>query len=248
MPSSQHSPIESEPVGPTVDLAPAPPALYARAHKMTEVCVARSGPDIYTRLVEAIEEGDLPPGTRLREAELAERYSVSRTPIREALKRLESQGLAVHEPNRGVVVAQLDHDQLNELYVIRTVLEGTVARLAAQHATKPEIELLQEMVENDRANAQDPVALSASNRAFHRRLTAASHNRFLVSQIEHMKQALLLLGGSTFSDPIRRQAAIDEHAAIVEAVAQRDSDAADMLARRHIEAAHKARLRGTEQA
>lgn len=212
---------------------------------MMECALAFNGADIYARLVEAIEDGGLAPGTRLREAELAERYGVSRTPIREGLKRLESQGLAVHEPNRGMVVATLDHDQLNELYVIRIVLEGTVARLAAQHATKAEIEVMQEMVESDRQNAVDAKALSASNRAFHRRLTAASHNRFLVSQIEHMKQSLLLLGGTTFDDPVRRQAAIDEHAAIVEAVANRDPDAADALARQHIECAHKARLRAS---
>lgn len=205
--------------------------------------MAINGSEIYAKLVDGIEEGSLPPGTRLRETELAKLYGVSRTPIREGLKRLESQGLAIHEPNCGMVVATLDHDQLNELYIIRAVLEGTAARLAAQHATKAEVEILQEMVEADRANADDAQALSASNRIFHRRLIAASHNRFLVSQIDHMKQSLLLLGGTTFTDPQRRKAAIDEHSAIAEAVAKRDSATADILARQHIEASHKARLR-----
>ena len=220
------------------------PALYTHGHKtLKDPCLAHSGSDIYARLVAAIEDGSLEPGTRLREAELAKGYGVSRTPVREGLKRLESQGLAVHEPNRGMVVASLDNDQLNELYVVRAILEGTVARLAAQHATRAEIEIMQEMVEADRQNTGDVQALSASNRAFHRRLTAASHNRFLVSQIEHMKQSLLLLAGTTFADPQRRQAAIEEHAAIVSAVASRDGENADLLARQHIEAAHKARLR-----
>lgn len=205
--------------------------------------LAHSGSDIYARLLGAIEDGSLAPGTRLREAELAEHYGVSRTPIREGLKRLESQGLAVHEPNRGMVVASLDHDQLSELYVIRAVLEGTAAGLAAQHAAQPEIDILQDMVDFDRDNTNDARALAASNRAFHKRLTAASHNRFLVDQVEHMKRSLILLGATTFVDPERRQAAIEEHAAIVTAIAQRDPEGADKQARQHIEASFKARLR-----
>ncbi len=202
-----------------------------------------NGADIYRRLVEGIEAGALAPGTRLREAELAERYGVSRTPIREGLKRLESQGLAVHEPNRGMVIPVLDNDQINELYVVRAVLEGTVARLAAQHATDAEVAILADMVETDRAMHDDADRLAASNRAFHRRLTLASHNRYLAAQIEHMKQSLLLLGGTTFVDPARRTDAIEEHAAIVEAIAARDPAAAELAARTHIEAAHKGRLR-----
>lgn len=201
-----------------------------------------NGSEVYRKLVEAIEGGTLVPGARLREAELAERYGVSRTPIREGLKRLESQGLAVHEPNRGMVVPVLDNDQINELYVVRAVLEGTVARLAAQHATAAEIAILQDMVEADRAVIGNAEALSASNRAFHRRLTLASHNRYLVAQVEHMKQFLLLLGGTTFVDPERRERAVEEHARIVSALSERDKDTAEAAGRAHIKAAHKARL------
>ena len=201
-----------------------------------------NGSEVYRKLVEAIEGGTLAPGARLREAELAERYGVSRTPVREGLKRLESQGLAVHEPNRGMIVPVLDNDQINELYVVRAVLEGTVARLAAQHATAAEIAILEDMVEADRTVIGDAEALSASNRAFHRRLTLASHNRYLVAQVEHMKQFLLLLGGTTFVDPDRRERAVEEHARIVAAVSKRDKDAAEAAGRAHIRAAHKARL------
>lgn len=201
-----------------------------------------NGADIYRELLQGIEAGSLVPGTRLREAELAARFGVSRTPIREGLKRLESQGLAVHETNRGMVIPVLDNDQINELYVVRAVLEGTVARLAAQHATDAEIAILGEMVEADRAVHDDPVQLSASNRAFHRRLTLASHNRYLAAQIDHMKQFLLLSGGTTFVDPARRDLAIEEHARIVKALAARDGAAAEGAGRMHIEAAHKARL------
>jgi len=138
---------------------------------------ALNGAEIFRRLVSSIEDGTLTPGERLREAELADRFGVSRTPIREGLKRLESHGLATYEPNRGMVIPVLDNDQINELYIIRAVLEGTVARLAAQHATAAEIAIFKDMIEADRAAIHDAEALSRSNRAFHRRLTLASHNR-----------------------------------------------------------------------
>ena len=121
-----------------------------------------SGTDIYHLLVEAIENGELSPGTRLRETELAERFGVSRTPVREGLKQLEAQGLARHEANRGMVIPTLDNDEINELYIIREVLEGTAARLAAQHATEVEIAILKDMVESDQAR-QDDVPGPAGN-------------------------------------------------------------------------------------
>lgn len=201
-----------------------------------------NGIEIFRRLVSSIEDGTLVPGSRLREAELAERFGVSRTPIREGLKRLESHGLAAHEPNRGMVIPVLDNDQINELYVVRAVLEGTVARLAAQHATAAEIAIFEDMIEADRLSIDDADALSRSNRAFHRRLTLASHNRYLVAQVEHMKQFLLLLSGNTFVDPTRREEAVEEHARIVGAISARDMDAAEQAGRAHIKAAHKVRL------
>jgi len=203
---------------------------------------ALNGSEIFRRLVSAIEDGTLVPGARLREADLAERYGVSRTPIREGLKRLESHGLAAYEPNRGMIIPVLDNDQINELYIVRAVLEGTVAGLAAQHATAAEIAIFEDMIEADRAAIDDPEALSRSNRAFHQRLTLASHNRYLIAQVEHMKQFLLLLSGNTFVDPQRREEAVDEHARIVAAVAARDLDAAEAAGRDHIRAAHKVRL------
>lgn len=202
-----------------------------------------SGNDIYGILLAAIEQGNLKPGTRLREAELAESFGVSRTPIREGLKRLEAQGLAVHQPNRGMVIPTLDNDQLNELYVVRAVLEGTVARLAAQHASDAEIALLREMTESDRNSDADAYELAAANRNFHRRMTLAAHNSYLVAQIGHMKQSLLLLDGTTFVDADRRRSAIEEHEAIVDAIEARDFDRAEAAARKHIHEAHKARLR-----
>lgn len=201
-----------------------------------------NGSEIYHRLIGLIEERTLKPGDRLREADLAEEFGVSRTPIREGLKRLEAQGLAVHEPNRGMVIPTLDHNQVNEVYFMREVLEGTAAGLAAKHASQPEIEILQDLVDADRKRIADPDSLVRSNREFHRRLCLASHNRYLVDQIDQLRLSLILMAGTTLDTPERREAAVEEHAAIVRAIADGDSEAAEAAARLHIFHAHKTRL------
>lgn len=201
-----------------------------------------NGSEIYQRLISLIEERVLKPGDRLREADLAKEFSVSRTPIREGLKRLEAQGLAVHEPNRGMVIATLDHSQVNEVYFMREVLEGTAAGLAAKHASEPEIEILQDLVVADRQRIADKEELVRSNREFHRRLCLASHNRYLVDQIDHLRLSLILMAGTTLDTPERRETAVEEHAAIVDAIASGHAEEAERAAKRHIEAAHKTRL------
>src|SRR4051794_41726334 len=104
--------------------------------------------DAYDLILEAIDQGEFHPGDRLVESELAVRFGVSRTPIREALQRLETQAVLARD-GRSLVVASLDHDQLGELYVVRGELEGLAARLAAQHAAPEEVRVLWEMVRKD---------------------------------------------------------------------------------------------------
>ena len=123
--------------------------------------------DAYELILEAIDTGVYEPGDRLVESELAERFGVSRTPIREALQRLETQSLLARD-GRSLIVASLSHNQLAELYVVRSELEGLAASLAAQHATPEEIRVLRDMVEDDRTRLSDPAALSRSNRRFHK--------------------------------------------------------------------------------
>ena len=115
--------------------------------------------DAYTLILEAIDSGVYRPGDRLVESELAERFGVSRTPIREALQRLETQSLLARD-GRSLIVASLDHNQMAELYVVRTELEGLAARLAARHATEEEIQVMRDMVSEDRVLLDDPSAES----------------------------------------------------------------------------------------
>jgi DNA-binding GntR family transcriptional regulator len=203
----------------------------------------RNGSSAYDRLLRAIEDGELPPGSRLREAELAERFAISRTPIREALGRLEGQGLVAHEPHRGASVARLDYAQVTELYDLREVLEGTAARLAAIHASDIEVDLLDEMVARDQALAGTAVDLARTNRLFHRQIHACTRNRFLQATLENMRLSLVLLAGTTLAVPGRAAQSIDEHRQIVERIRAHDRDGAEAAARAHIRAAFKARIR-----
>ena len=114
---------------------------------------------------------------------LRRELEMGRTPIREALQRLETQSLLARD-GRSLGVASLDHNQMAELYVVRTELEGLAARLAARHATQEEVQVLSGMVEEDRALLDDPAALARANRRFHKQIHLASHNRFLVQQLD----------------------------------------------------------------
>lgn len=195
----------------------------------------------YDLLLDAIEGGVFLPGARLREAELALRFSISRTPVREALKRLESQGLVVHEAHHGAVVSSIGEEQIAELYMVREVLEGAAAREAAIHATPVEIELLFEMVARDRGLIGEPRKLAQTNRLFHARVRNASRNRYLARTLENLRLSLALLGRTSLAYPGRGDQAVDEHEAIVRAIAAHDPDTAEAAAKLHIRNAYEVR-------
>ena len=198
--------------------------------------------DAYELLLGAIDNGDYRPGDRLVEAELAERFGVSRTPVREALQRLETQSVLTRD-GRSLVVSSLDHDQMGELYVLRSELEALAARLAAQHAAPEEITVLEAMVEEDRAFIANPDRMSRANKRFHRQLHLASHNRYLIQQLEMLYRSMALLAVTSFRFEGRGELALAEHGAIVEAIRNRDGAAADVAVRAHISAAYEARLK-----
>ncbi|AWI84864.1 GntR family transcriptional regulator [Alloyangia pacifica] len=198
--------------------------------------------DAYTLILEAIDQGVYRPGDRLVESELAERFGVSRTPIREALQRLETQSLLARD-GRSLIVASLDHNQMAELYVVRTELEGLAARLAARHATEEEVQVLRDMVEDDRALLNDPAALARANRRFHRMIQLASHNRYLVQQLDLVHRSMALMATTSLAAEGRGTNALAEHAAIVDAIARRDEAAADKALREHISVAFVTRLK-----
>ena len=198
--------------------------------------------DAYGLILEAIDAGIYRPGDRMVESELADRFGVSRTPIREALQRLETQSLLTRD-GRSLIVASLDHNQLAELYAVRAELEGLAARLAAQHAAPEEIRVLREMIEDDRTKIGNPAALARSNRRFHKQIHLASHNRYLVQQLDLVHRTMALMATTSLAAQGRGEIAQSEHDGIVRAIEARDEAGAEKALKDHISIAFMTRLK-----
>ncbi len=198
--------------------------------------------DAYTLILEAIDGGDFRPGDRLVESDLADRFGVSRTPIREALQRLETQSLLTRD-GRSLIVASLDHNQLAELYVVRAELEGLAAGLAARHATPEEVRVLQDMVTDDHKLIGKPQAMARANRRFHKQIHLSSHNRFLVQQLDLVHRSMALMATTSLAAVGRDEDALSEHQCIVSAIETGDVDGASEALRSHISKAFVTRLK-----
>jgi DNA-binding GntR family transcriptional regulator len=199
--------------------------------------------DAYLKIMEAIQAGELKPGTRVREVELAEWLGSSRTPVREALSRLQSEGLLIQEPRRGLTITQMDNNMISELYFMREVLESTAAGLAARHASDVEISLLREIVDQSRTLEDDPIKLARNNRLFHDALYRAAHNRYLLKTLSLLHESLALVGQPNRPLAGRSQQTYEEHNAILSAIERRDFEQAQEAARIHIQSAHRVRIR-----
>ncbi|MEL7256010.1 MAG: GntR family transcriptional regulator [Pseudomonadota bacterium] len=198
--------------------------------------------DAYTLILEAIDGGDFRPGDRLVESDLADRFGVSRTPIREALQRLETQSLLTRD-GRSLIVASLDHNQLAELYVVRAELEGLAAGLAARHASPEEVRVLQDMVTDDHKLIGKPQAMARANRRFHKQIHLSSHNRFLVQQLDLVHRSMALMATTSLAAVGRDEDALSEHQTIVSAIEAGDVAAASEALRSHISKAFVTRLK-----
>jgi len=131
---------------------------------------------------------------------------------------------------------------VTELYYMREVLEGSAARLAAQHASDVEISILEDLCQQYEAALNDQNALTLSNRRFHETLYRCSHNRYLLNMVTVLHDALSLLGGTTLDNLERAEETLREHRNVVAAIRARDADAADQALRTHIRAAQKVRM------
>ena len=198
--------------------------------------------DAYTLILEAIDMGVFKPGDRLVESDLAERFGVSRTPIREALQRLETQSL-LNRDGRSLFVSSLDHNQIADLYVVRAELEGLAAKLAARTATNEEQRVLVEMVEQDFELVDDPSALARANRRFHKQIHLSTHNRYLVQQLDLVHRSMALMATTSLAADGRGLEAMKEHQAIVSAIVNRDEEAAYQALKHHLSSAFVTRLK-----
>lgn len=202
-----------------------------------------SGESAYDRLHEAIRTGLFRPGDRLREEDVADRLTLSRTPVREALRRLEADGIIEHRPRQGAVVRQLSHPEVVELYEMRVVLERTAAEMAAKHGTGPEFDALDDLNQAIALERTNPARAAAINQDFHRGLYLACRNRFLMEAARALNNSLLLLGPTTFTDEARIDTVTAQHAAIVDALRNADAEAAGAAAEAHLNTSLRERLK-----
>lgn len=174
---------------------------------------------------------------------LANRLKVSRTPVREALKDLEADGLVEHLPRVGASIKSLSYAEVVELYEMRAVLEGLAAKMAARSASDLELQALAKL-NTQMAQAIDvPAQMAQLNRNFHRLLFNAAKNRYLLQAVSMVQKTLLVVGPSTLTEVSRASAVIEEHARVIEALMAREGAKAEAAMVAHIEASHRARLR-----
>ncbi|MEO1732154.1 MAG: GntR family transcriptional regulator [Pseudomonadota bacterium] len=202
-----------------------------------------SGDAAYDVILSAIRDGRFAPGDRLREEEVGEFLSLSRTPVREALRRLEADGIVEHSPRIGAVIRRLAHSEIVELYEMRMVLERTAAEMAAKHGATAEFDALDDLNAAILAERQNPATAAAINQSFHRGLYLAGRNQFLMDAARALNNSLLLLGPTTYVDDARIDDVVAQHQAIIDALRNEDAEQAGAAAEAHLQASLRYRLR-----
>jgi len=201
------------------------------------------GDEIFRVLRSEILEGLHSPGTAMRETVVASRFGVSRTPVREALTRLQHERL-LERGVRGLQVPRVDPQEVIQIYDLRVMLEEEVAGQAAVGRSSADVIRLEALVERDRALVDpDDQLRTRSNLTFHAAVWTATHNAVLEDQLDRLSTHLIHSPHSTLSVPGRWTESLDEHAALVEAIAGRRVEDARRIARMHMETARSLRLR-----
>jgi DNA-binding GntR family transcriptional regulator len=193
--------------------------------------------EVAQRLRERIYSGAFPPGTKLRQEQLAEQLRVSRTPLREALRVLERDGLVQSEPGRGVRVIEADPAALIEAYNLREAVDGVAARLAAEHATPADVDRLHAhlAVQRSTVDPWDAAAYTIANVEFHTMVMELSANRYIMAELPLVRMTSQVFTPVMLVPEERGRAAVADHTSIVDAIAARDPQRAERLARAHIQ-------------
>lgn len=214
---------------------------------MTRPRDRRNGPTPYERIKTAILDGTFGPGDPLVEASVADWCGVSRTPVREALTRLEQDGLA-RRTEFGLVVRVRSPEEILDIYRIRIVLEEAAARTAAERHTEFDVARMERLLqEGVKIDPTDESSMVEYNRRFHLGVWRAGHNEALIDLLERLDLHLLRFPATTLSYGDRWREALAEHRDLVNAIARGDADRAGRIARKHFTTAREIRLRLWEQ-
>lgn len=198
---------------------------------------------VYDEIRAAMREGRYRPGDRLREEEIARQMNVSRTPVREALARLQSRGLVDNAGGRGLVVRRFGLSDVMELYAMYEIVEGAAASLAAEQASASDMEALRDINLAFRSSLNDTAELGCLNLRLHAAIHLAARNRYLNLAIREVQDTIEILDTAPYVLPERAEESANEHEEIVEAIARRDAAGAEKASRLHVRAALRARLR-----
>lgn len=201
----------------------------------------------YDKLKAAILDGTLTPGAPLVESSVAEWCGVSRTPVREALTRLEQDGLVVRS-DRGLVVRERSPEEILDLYDVRIVLETLAARLAAERHSRLDLIKMERLVQvGAEVDADQPEVMARNNREFHQAVWQAARNEALLDLLSRLNLHLVRYPVTTLAYPGRWERAMAEHRELVSAIAARDPARAADIARTHFTEARDIRLRLWEE-
>ncbi|WP_226575749.1 GntR family transcriptional regulator [Acuticoccus sediminis] len=198
------------------------------------------GDRVYGQLLDAIMTGEIPLGAKIREIELAQRFGVSRGPLREAIRRLEERRIVVRTAHVGARVNELTSQALLELFYVREAMEGMAARLASERMSDREIAELGALLEHhaEVVERSDIYAQPSSDRDFHYLIAKGARNDLIEGLLcRDLYQLLRIYRFKHSAQPGRAQRALLEHQRIAGAIADRDGDLSEILMRRHIRAA-----------
>jgi DNA-binding GntR family transcriptional regulator len=186
---------------------------------------------------EAIKNGTLQPRERLMEIQLADDLGVSRTPVREALRKLEQEGFIVMVPRKGAYVSDLSMKDVADVFEIRAALDGLAGGLAAERITDEELELMERMLveKGEAINHNDIDKLVEADTKFHEAMYMASRNERLSNIISNLREQIQRFRLTSLSVPGRREDSLKEHRELLEAIQARDVQLARQLAQEHIE-------------
>lgn len=200
--------------------------------------------NVYVRLKHDISVGEIRQGTRLVETQLAERYGVSRTPIRQALLTLEQDGLIARD-GRSLRVRAQSPAEVMELYEVRELLEERAARVAARRHDATDAIILTRLLERMSEDGLTNAERYTLNREFHMALWRAAHHEVLFQTLERLYLNSVLGLATTLANPERWKDALAEHAAMLDAVLAGDEDRAAELVRSHLRTARDMRIDAT---
>ena len=204
--------------------------------------------EVAERLRERIFAHELTPGTWVDEQALAEQYGISRTPLREALKVLASEGLVILKPRRGCYVTEISERDLDEVFSIMALLEGECVRIMVGRASDAQLDHLKAIhAELERAaTARDIKGFFEANQAFHRSIQEFADNRWLLQVIEDLRKVIKLSRHHSLFSEGRLEQSLTEHRNILQALLDRDGAGAETLMRDHIRSGHAALARIAE--